>query len=854
VTTTTIVNLRFGLSLVFLAAGSLGLLAADDSDAVGVEFYEKKIRPVLVKQCYSCHSAKAKEIGGKLRLDTRAAILKGGESGPVVVPKNLDASLLIESIRYESLEMPPKKKLSEHVIADFEQWVKMGVPIPKTAEADPASINASANAGGDVLWSLQPIERPQPPDVKQPDWPRNEIDRFLLHRLEQGQLTPVADARPFALLRRIHFDLVGLPPAPQEVDAFARDSSPAAFAKVVDRLLASPQFGERWGRHWLDVARYAESNGKSRDVLMPHAWRYRDYVIDAFNADLPYNRFITEQIAGDLLTADSNSQRDQQRVATGFLAVGSKPLSGGNLQMDIVDEQIDVVGKAVIGLTISCARCHDHKFDPIPTADYYAMAGIFRSTETLYGGGLRRGKGRAGQANTLLILGEDADKKLAQYRTQENSRGRLGKQRKALNKKIARLKSQLPKDWKVRLQKFRAAKTIPNEDGNSAKQDDKQPQSQADQRISRFAATQDELRAIDQKLKTLNAEKIPELEFAVGVRDARKVADCKIHIRGERSKLGDVAPRGFLSSIVFEDAPQVNAKQSGRLELAQWLTNPQHPLTARVAVNRIWLHLFGRGIVATVDNFGMNGRKPSHPELLDFLARSFIDNGWSTKKLVREIVLSHTYQLSTDFHRANDTADPENAFFWRMSRRRLEAEALRDAMLAASGRLQKERPHASAVARIGNGEVGRGIKTAPLYEDFPHRSVYLPIIRGIVPEMLKIFDFPEPSNPQSRRDVTNVPSQSLFLMNSPFVIEHSAAMAKRVIAAATENEARLELAYKLCFGRLPTESEKMRGLAFLRQCDVRLAADQLNDKQRDIACWATYCQALFASAEFRFLE
>jgi hypothetical protein len=813
----------------------------------GVEFFEKRIRPVLVQKCYKCHSAKSEEIGGKLLLDTREGARKGGESGHAVVPKDLQNSLLMDAIQYKTFEMPPDEKLPDEVIADFRRWIEMGAPDPRVGNMPVKA--TEEQAGGKRLWSLQPVKVAPPPQVKEQQWTRAALDHFILAKLEQSQLAPVGDADPLALLRRVHFDLVGLPPPAERVDAFAANPSTEAFAEIVDQLLESPQFGERWGRHWLDVVRYAESNGKDRDVLMPHAWRYRDYVIDSLNADVPFDQFIAEQVAGDLMPFENVAQRDRLRIATGMLAIGSKSLTA-NLQMDLVDDQIDVVTRAVMGLTASCARCHDHKFDPIPTRDYYALAGIFRSTETLYGGGLRRPKNLVDRTKTLLVLGEDDQQRVKQVQAHTNELAQLDKQKKTIAKRIAALKKQLPKNWQARLKELQTA----GEDGTDDDPFSENKVSVADKRVLTYGKVLAESKRIDERLKELKAQKAPKLELAVAVRDATKIEDCKIRIRGERSRLGDAVPRGYLSCFELPDVDRVDAKQSGRLQLAAWLTHPDNPFTARVAANRIWMHLLGRGLVESVDNFGTTGRPPTHPALLDHLAHRFVELDWSTKKLVREIVLSGTYQVSGAYHQQNYAADPENKLYWRMSRRRLEAEAIRDALLSASGKLALTRPRASAVARIGDGEWGRGINISPLSEPFAHRSVYLPIIRGKVPEVLKTFDYPEPSNVQGRRDVTNVPAQSLYLMNSPFVVEQAEHLAKSIINAENIDPRRIEMLYKICYGRYPQENEIARASDFLRRANEALADSVSTTDSQTLAAWTDLCHALFASIEFRYID
>ncbi|MBL8797703.1 MAG: PSD1 domain-containing protein [Planctomycetia bacterium] len=720
-------------------------VAAAEPDAKGIEFFENKIRPVLVNSCYECHSAKSSKVKGGLLLDTRDGVRNGGDTGPAIIPGDPDKSLLIQSLRHDKLQMPPKNKLPENVIADFVQWVKLGAPDPRDAAGNAAYKRLSLEEARS-FWSFVPAKKPEAPKVQNASWPRGDIDRFVLARLEAKGLRPVADAERATLLRRVHFDLLGLPPTPEDVEAFLKDASPTAFEKVVDRLLQSPQFGERWGRHWLDVARYAESNGNADNTPFPHAWRYRDYVIASLNRDKPYDRFVTEQIAGDLLPTDNPTQRDELLIATGFLALTSKPRAQNNpdYKMDLIADQIDVTSRAVLGLSVMCARCHDHKFDPISTKEYYSLAGIFDSTTMLAGGGGKGGGNKGGDGGGLHALS----------------------------------------------------------DGGSA----------------------------------------------MGVRDGKAV-DSAVCIRGESTKRGETVPRGFLAVATVGEAPAINRAQSGRLELARWLTSPQNPLTARVAVNRAWLHLFGQGLVRSVDNFGSLGEKPSHPELLDFLALRFVEEGWSVKKLIRGIVLSRTYQLSSSHDAANLKADPDNLLLWRMQPRRLDAESIRDAILSVSGRLDLKPPQGSSAATVP----AKGAKggNAPPKDSGQHRSVYLGVPRGApLPESLAVFDVANPNLSVSQREVTTVPAQALFLLNSPFVMEQAKLTAQRLLAAPNLDDAgRVALAYRLAFARTATDAERTRALNYIAQ--MTQAGRDKNGAQN---AWASFCQALFASAEFRYLE
>jgi len=846
------------------------------STAQGLEFFERRIRPVLVQKCYSCHSAESKEIKGSFVLDTREGLRQGGPSGHAVVPGSPQDSLILDALRYDSLQMPPDEQLSDEIIADFERWVRMGAPDPREG---PAKVVKIAPKNPQEVWSLQPPVASPAPAVKQADWAWTDVDRFILAKLEAEGLRPTADADSAVWLRRVSFTLTGLPPTPTELVDFLNDSTKTAREKVVDRLLASPQFGERWGRHWLDVARFAESNGRERDVLFPHAWRYRDYVIQSFNEDKRYNRFILEQVAGDLLPASNGQDHDALIVATGLLAIGPKPLQqkGERLQMDMVDEQIDTLSRAVLGLTVSCARCHDHKFDPIPTRDYYALAGIFRSTETLYGEGINRANGKGKDVTKLLHpLGEHTinQAEVAAHRAQvaELEAG-LTKARNVLKnreKQLAELEAEekgSKKGGKNESPKKESKKDgAKNAPAKNAKETKDAPERDLKTQRNLIAKSEQDVARLEKELTELRKKAPAATEYAMAVREQKKVEDSKIYLRGEVGKYGDLVPRGYLSAINIAGANPVNREQSGRLQLAQWLINPANPLTARVAVNRIWQHVFGEGLVRSVDNFGANGDLPSHPELLDTLAVQFIKQGWSTKKLIRELVLSRVYQLSTRADEQTWDLDPENRWLARTTPQRLDAESLRDAILSVSGKLDLNQPDGSLVSKIGDGEVGRNANLGPLTSPFWHRSVYLPIIRSEVPEMLKVFDFAEPSIVVGRRNVTTVPSQALFLMNSPFVLAQAEALAERVAKqsgsdsqgsngpqGSSDQAARVRFAYQLCFGRSPSVAELAEAQSYLDQ--VRSApATGSTTQTRDQLAWTSFCQALLASAEFRYLN
>ena len=715
----------------------VGAVEKEKLDAKELAFFEKKIRPVLVEKCYKCHSTEADKIKGGLLLDTRQGIRQGGDNGPSVVPGDVKESLLIAAIKYEDsdMEMPPKERLPESVVNDFVRWIEMGAPDPRKADADAIAATRSEIdfEKGREFWAFNPPTAVKVPGTKNADWPRNEIDSHVLERLEEAGLEPSPDADRATLARRIFFDLTGLPPKAEDVEVFVKDKSPEAVGKLVDRLLASPQFGERWGRHWLDVARYAESTGMERNNTFPQAWRYRDYVIAAYNEDKPFNRFLKEQIAGDLL----EEKNDSNIVATGFLAMGPKSLNERDKEifnMDIVDEQIEVVGRSTMALTINCARCHDHKFDPVSQEDYYALAGIFTSSKTHYG--TKSGNGNR-QVSTLMPVGEDAEKRKAALASYNKEVAAITRKVQTAKKKLANLKK-----------KAKGSQT------------------------PEMKEVQSEMTVMNKELAALKKNRPPSPQQAMGVSDLPAPKDTQLRIRGDVKSKGKVVPRGFLTVTKSDSDPKMPADSSGRLQLAQWIASPENPLTARVYVNRVWLHLFGQGIVRTVDNFGIQGEQPSHPELLDHLAIKFVEEGWSTKKLIRYIVTSRAYQMASTHQDAAYEKDPDNRLVWRMNPRRLDAESIRDAILMASGDLTLEPLKSSIVAEIGDVNIGQNAGQLAKLTGYraPHRSVYLPIVRNVLPEILQAFDFAEPSILVGQRDVTNVPTQALYLMNSEFVL------------------------------------------------------------------------------------
>lgn len=849
---------------------SMGLLAsfsgatlASAADAVpdkkGIAFFEKRIRPVLVESCYECHSTKeGAKVKGGLALDSRSGLLQGGETGPAIVPGSPEDSLLIEALRHDGLEMPPEKKLPDTVIADFVAWVKMGAPDPREGGKAPAVRKEIDIEAGRQFWAFQLPKAAEPPCVKDKSWPKTEVDKFVLAALETNKLKPVGDADRRTWIRRVSLDLTGLIPTASEVDDFVNDKSPQAAEKVVDRLLASRHFGERWGRHWLDVARFAESNGNTDNVTYPHAWRYRDYVIKTFNTDKPFDQFIREQLAGDLLPSEISKQRDEQLIATGFLALGSKPRAQNNpdFRMDVVAEQIEVATTGFMALTVACARCHDHKFDPIPTREYYSMAGLFTSTDTLYSGGGGQGNGRQKNTGFHELVGNGNAAEARQKH--ETTLAGLREERIKLTQELRKLGA-VEKNQQANKNAKNPKKAAKQQ--AAAKPDDmptvKVPKDASPEEADKIKQLGEDLRHCLDEIKDLQANAPPAGELAMGVRDVKSPADCKICIRGDSKNLGASVARGVITVATVGESPKIAPSQSGRLELANWIASPNNPLTARVAVNRVWQHLFGRGIVPSVDNFGELGEKPSHPELLDQLALQFVRDGWSIKKLVRSLVLTRTYGLASTHVAKSFETDPDNVFLWRHTPRRMDSDQIRDAILATSGQLDLEPMTGSIVSKSPEEVVQQGRLSPATFSDanIRNRSIYLPIVRNAMPEALELFDAPDPSLVIGIRDVTTVPSQSLFLMNSQFLVQQSRHFAERLLAVGDLGDsARVALAFRIALNREPTAKESEESTTFVKRSEAEIAKTEKDKEQLRVRSWAAFCQALLASAEFRYVE
>ncbi len=990
---------------------SEAVFAADEP--TGIEFFEKKIRPVLVRNCYECHAADAKSIKGGLLLDSREGWRKGGETGPAIVLEKPNDSLLIQALKYEGLEMPPKGKLSDEIIADFVKWIEMGAPDPRKGGPVKVIKREIDIKTGQQFWSFKPISVPAIPAVQETRWPASEIDRFILAKLEAAGMRPVRDADRATWLRRVSLDLIGLPPTPEEMDKFAADVSPDSFAQVVDRLLASPHFGERWGRHWLDIARFAESSGGGRSMIFPEAWRYRDYVIRSFNDDKAFDRFVLEQLAGDLLPADSPQQRAAQLVATALLALGPTNFEEQDkqlLEFDVVDEQIDTLGRAFLGMTLGCARCHDHKFDPIPTRDYYALAGIFRSSHLLKHDNVSKWLEQplpmseeenvvvkrhelavaelqqqidAAKAETkrLASIGktsddgesiiprgpiatkdlpgivlDDSQAKIvgnwvhSTFTKQYIGDGYLHDDNKDKGPKTVTFTPEVPKAglYEVRLAYSHAssrATNVPIEilhlDGEFSGKINQREEPPIDHRFvslgkfrfdgsgqwyvmisneetdghvtvdaiqllpidteaskanggrqppgaSKISTTPDvskpadaskpgrtggltpparkdvpDIKELEKRLKDLS-DKAPYRPMAMSVTEAKQMESTHVRIRGNVHVNGEQVPRGFLQVATHGSAPSLPEIQSGRRELAEWITSPANPLTARVTANRVWQHLFGEGLVRTVDNFGVTGETPSHPELLDHLAMHLQQSGWSIKSLVREIVLSRTYRLASGVEISNPKSetsnlkseisnlkspavlDPENRLLSRQNRRRLDAEVMRDAMLLAAGELDRTmfgRTMRNPKQDGPNANIG---EMTYVFDD-ARRSVYTPVFRNRLLEIFEAFDFANPNVSLGHRNVTTVPTQALYLMNSPFVMDQSREAARTLLSElGLTDEQRLTHAYRTTLGRPPTTRE--------RDVTLRAVSPSAENTTPSPIAWERLFQALFASVDFRFME
>jgi hypothetical protein len=787
-------------------------------------FFETAVRPVLVEQCGRCHGATKQWAG--LRLDSREAFLKGGDTGPAIVPGKPEESLLIQAVRQtdEALKMPPEGRLTDRQIADLVRWIERGAPFPQTA--------ATAGRTRDPNhWAFLSRAAVVPPSVTHVEHVRTPVDQFLLQRLEAEGLTLAPETDRATLLRRVTFDLTGLPPTPGEIAAFLAEERPDAYERVVDRLLASPAYGERWGRHWLDVARYADSNGLDENVCHGNAWRYRDWVVSAVNADLPFDEFLTQQLAGDLLLTSGESQRQSYLTATGFLTIGPKVLAEvdeAKMRMDIVDEQIETVGRVFLGLTLGCARCHDHKFDPIQTSEYYALAGVFKSTKTM------DQYTKVAKWHENPLPGEEAREVERMFGEQLRTR-RLAL-RQAVDQANAAARQALRAEQAAGEAGAAATPPEPTPEQLEAKYPEETKGALKKQR--------EELAAFE---KTG-----PEVPTAMGVTEDQ-VIDVAVHLRGNPLKLGEVVSRSV--PAVFRGAvmPQFFPHESGRRQLAQWLIDPRHPLTSRVIVNRVWRWHFGRGLVRSTDNFGLLGEAPSHPELLDWLANWFVAEGWSLKELHRLLVTSAVYRQSSTATPQGLEKDPENRLYGRADVRRLEAEAVRDALLAAGDQL--DRQVGGSLLKVKNRAYFFDHTSKDLTDyTSDRRSLYLPVVRNNVYDLFQLLDYPDAAVPSGDRATTTVAPQALLMLNSEFVMQSADRLAARLLAQEGSDEDRIAALWLRTYGRSPAPAEVDESLKYLGELEQALATGQPVSPENRRAAWNVLCHTTVAANEFVYLR
>jgi cytochrome c553 len=929
-------SVLIGLSLIAATAAR-----AEDPTPEQLEFFEKRVRPVLVTNCYECHGeGRAK---GGLRLTTGEMVRRGGDSGAAIVPGNPDESLLIEAIGQRGdIKMPPKQKLADSEISDLRRWIEIGAPWPaEKPDARPETAPFQITPEQRAFWSFQPVRDAAAPDVKDETWPAGAIDRFVLARLESEGLSPSPPADKRALIRRVTFDLIGLPPTPEEVDAFIADDGPLAWERLVDRLLASPRYGERWARHWLDVARFGEDQAHTFQARMyPNGYRYRDWVVESFNNDLPYDKFVVEQIAGDLLEGPEEKRRERE-IALGYFALGPVYYADAGCafkaSLDELDDRLDTLARGFLGLTIACARCHDHKFDPISQHDYYALAGVFRSSSyreaplvapdvvEKYDAAQKQAKDEEQKLKKFMDgestrLAEETARQSSRYLTavwrlahppagsSPAKRETIAREERVIEVVLDRwLKFLVPENrdkvpqlaaWFELIEQAATLAIAPDvtdvpgavveaalgfeafvESAFAARDEQQRRYSEAvaaapeaerskiekpnlDKPLADLLATlagpkglcsipadkiegllngprKGEMAALKQKVDELKKGAPPKYAFAHSLSDGQP-ANMKLHVRGNPNRTGDEVPRRFLA-ILADGEPAPFSQGSGRLELARSIASADNPLTARVIVNRLWHEHFGRGIVATPSNFGAMGERPTHPELLDYLAGRLVSQGWSLKAVHREILLSAAYRQSSAIREREAEIDPDNRLLWRMNRRRLDVEAWRDALLATAGNLDPA---------IG----GPSGKLAAA--DFLRRTLYGTVSRHNLDGLLRLFDFPDPNITSERRTVTTVPLQQLFVLNSDFMVRQAKALAARATSvSAGDDAARIRQVYRLLFGRDASDAEVQVGLEFLAPGDVgETTTAEPSARKSTLTRWEQYAQVLLSANEFTFVD
>ena len=825
---------------------------AQDSSLLG-----EKAKSILEKNCGVCHGAT--QMSG-LDLRQKDRILRGGNRGPALIPGRAGQSLLYLAAAHQGeLKMPPgDTQLSADEIEVLKQWIEAGAPWPVSA------------AHEQPHWAFKSMKAPPPPEDPS-GWSDHPIDRFVIKKLCEQGLTPLGPSDRRSLIRRATFDLIGLPPHPEEVEAFWADDSATAFAKVIDRLLASPRYGERWGRHWMDVVRYADTAGDNADYPVPEARRYRDYIIDSLNANKPYDRFVREQIAGDILAKEGPSDRyAEQVVATGFLALARRYATGPyELWHLTMEDTIETVGRAYLGLTLRCARCHDHKFDPVTREDYYALYGIFDSTQYPYAGSEEFNSQQENRSGFVPLLSPDEAEPLlkAHQRRLDPLQKRIGRieeehpQVKDLaesDKKIQgkletieRVEAKLKNGYTRRVEKVSIEAEIASLKRGLASLQKKREEaySELDEMQRSLPA---ELKELRRQLRDLQRAGLPaDLPGAYAVQEGEP-SDANVQIGGNPDQQGPVVKRG-VPKFLADGMLEIPEGSSGRPELAKWLTQPRHPLTARVMVNRIWHYHFGKGIVSTPSNFGLSGNRPTHPQLLDWLATHFVESGWSLKAMHRLIMSSQTYQLASGHDALNVEKDVANRWYWRYDRRRLEAEPIRDAMLAVSGKLDKTRPARHPFPSI---DTWTWSQHRPFKAVYPsnHRSVYLMTQRIQRHPYLGLFDCPDANYSTAARTRSTVPLQALYMMNNSFLQEQARAFAERLMQASADASRRIEWALQLALGRPPRPLEVDKATAYIKSYMEELKRAGVDPDQLERQAWSSYAHILLTSNEFVYID
>lgn len=819
-----------GCAVLFGSSATFAQNLKEASPSQQIAFFESRIRPVLIEHCYECHSADSKIVQGNLFVDSRSGLLRGGDSGPSLVPNRPSESILLKALRYEESQMPPKGKLSDEILRDFEKWIADGAvdpreehgSLPKKPWVDPEVVKNhwafQSFVGLQAESHKNSVDRLIAESVNSSGWsvePSSRIDVFVDAILQRKGMVAAGEADPLSLLRRLSFDLTGLPPTQEEIEHYLSDGVEDRYERSVDRLLASPQYGVRWARYWLDTVRYANSNGADENHEMPNAWRYRDWVIEVLNEDKGFDEFVIEQIAGDLLPIpEAETARNRLITATGFWVLGPKMLAEqdkAKMQIDIVDEQIDTFSRTMLGVTLSCARCHDHKFDPFTQQDYFALAGILMSTRTM-----------ADQAFVSNWMERPLVTK-AREQERELHQGKIDQASQVVRDLLLRLHQDLVAQGKLA--------TLPENPSTMIKDGP-----YTDEMKKEIEAVQKELEILQKGM--------PDFDKAMAVEEAKEMVDLPVHLRGNHLKVGAEkisrgVPKVLTNAVAF---PEIPSNQSGRLQLASWLTDSRHPLMARVIVNRVWMWHFGQPLVASPSNFGLKGEQPSHPELLDDLAMRWMEQGWSLKWLHREILLSKAYRRTSRDSRYEEI-DPDNRWLWRQNSRRLEMEPIRDSLLACSSRLDM---------RFGPPQAKEG----------PRRSTYLNINRAALEDTFSVFDYVDPASHIEQRAVTTVPSQALFFLNNATVTASAESLAQVLINESQDNRVVVENGYRTLFGRKPSPKEVERALLFLEMATKTLgesrdgnepvATADAGSLRREVV--EAFIHGLFSAREFIWIE